>query len=92
MLKKSGHADTHIPLHAYFKNRIPLEGVGHQNGTCRMGHDPLTSVLDANCKAHDLDNLYVVDASCFVYASAVNPSLTIIANGSECQTTCCRSD
>jgi choline dehydrogenase-like flavoprotein len=45
-----------------------------------MGNDPSTSVLDPYCKAHDLDNLYVVDASCFVSASAVNPSLTIIAN------------
>jgi len=80
LLKKAGHLDTHVPLHAYFKKRIPLEGVGHQNGTCRMGNDPATSVLDTNCKAHDLDNLYVVDASCFVSASAVNPSLTIIAN------------
>ena len=79
-LKKAGHADTSIPLHAYFKKRIPLEGVGHQNGTCRMGADPAASVLDPNCKAHELDNLYVVDASCFVSASAVNPSLTIIAN------------
>ncbi len=80
VLKRAGHADTHVPLHAYFKKRIPLEGVGHQNGTCRMGADPATSVLDAQCKAHQLDNLYVVDASCFVSASAVNPSLTIIAN------------
>ncbi len=80
VLKRAGHADTHLPLHAYFKKRIPLEGVGHQNGTCRMGHDPATSVLDPHCKAHDLDNLYVVDAACFCSASAVNPSLTIIAN------------
>ena len=80
ILKKAGHATTHFPLHAYFKKRIPLEGVGHQNGTCRMGTDPHASVLDIHCKAHDLDNLYVVDASCFVSASAVNPSLTIIAN------------
>jgi len=80
ILKRAGHATTHVPLHAYFKKRIPLEGVGHQNGTCRMGDNPNTSVLDAHCKAHDLDNLYVVDASCFVSASAVNPSLTIIAN------------
>ncbi len=80
VLKRAGHATTHVPLHAYFKKRIPLEGVGHQNGTCRMGDDPMSSVLDAHCKAHDLDNLYVVDAACFVSASAVNPSLTIIAN------------
>ena len=79
-LKKAGHAATSVPLHAYFKKRIPIEGVGHQNGTCRMGVDPASSVLDIRCKAHDLDNLYVVDASCFVSASAVNPSLTIIAN------------
>ena len=79
-LKRAGRATTSVPLHAYFKKRIPLEGVGHQNGTCRMGTDPNTSVLDPQCKAHDLDNLYVVDASCFVSASAVNPSLTIIAN------------
>jgi len=80
VLKKAGHAEASIPLHAYFKKRIPLEGVGHQNGTCRMGHDPASSVLDPNCKAHHLANLYVVDASCFPSASAVNPSLTIIAN------------
>jgi choline dehydrogenase-like flavoprotein len=80
VLKRAGHASTSVPLHAYFKKRIPIEGVGHQNGTCRMGTDPLTSVLDVHCKAHDLDNLYVVDASFFVSASAVNPSLTIIAN------------
>ena len=79
-LKKAGHATTSLPLHAYFKKRIPIEGVGHQNGTCRMGTDPLSSVLDTNCKAHDLENLFVVDASFFVSAAAVNPSLTIIAN------------
>jgi choline dehydrogenase-like flavoprotein len=79
-LKQAGHAMTHVPLHAYFKKHIPLEGVAHQNGTCRMGHDPAISVLDPQCKAHDLANLYVVDAACFPSASAVNPSLTIIAN------------
>jgi choline dehydrogenase-like flavoprotein len=80
VLKRAGHATTTVPLHVYFKKRIPLEGVGHQNGTCRMGTDSATSVLDPHCKAHDLDNLYVVDASCFVSSSAVNPSLTIVAN------------
>jgi choline dehydrogenase-like flavoprotein len=80
VLKRAGHAETSVPLHAYFKKRIPLEGVGHQNGTCRMGSDPATSVLDPTCKAHQLDNLYVVDAGCFPSASAVNPSLTIVAN------------
>lgn len=60
--------------------RIPLAGVAHQCGTIRFGSDPRTSALDANCKAHDLDNLYVVDASFFPSSGAVNPALTIIAN------------
>ncbi|MGH7626736.1 MAG: GMC oxidoreductase [Gemmatimonadaceae bacterium] len=80
VLKRAGHADSAVNLHAYFKKRIPLEGVGHQNGTCRFGTDPKQSVLDINCRAHDLDNLYVVDASFFPSCGAVNPSLTIIAN------------
>jgi choline dehydrogenase-like flavoprotein len=81
VLKRSGQAD-HVMhgLHAYFKQRIPLEGVGHQNGTCRFGTDARTSVLDTNCRAHDIDNLYVVDGSFFCSSGAVNPSLTIIAN------------
>ena len=60
--------------------RIPLAGVAHQNGTVRFGRDPSTSALDINCKAHDLDNLYVVDGSFFPSSGAVNPALTIIAN------------
>jgi choline dehydrogenase-like flavoprotein len=53
---------------------------GHACGTCRFGDDPLSSVLDRNCRAHDLDNLYVVDASFMPRSGAVNPSLTIAAN------------
>ncbi len=64
----------------YLGKKIPIAGVAHQCGTVRFGTDPKTSALDINCKAHDLDNLYVVDASFFPSASAVNPSLTIIAN------------
>jgi len=60
--------------------RIPLAGVAHQVGTVRFGNDPNTSALDANCKAHHLDNLYVVDGSFFVSSGAVNPALTIMAN------------
>ena len=51
----------------------------HQCGTARFGADPKTSVLDLNCKAWDLDNLYVVDASFLPSSTAVNPSLTIVA-------------
>jgi choline dehydrogenase-like flavoprotein len=77
-----GH-DCHQGLFSrnlYIGQRIPLAGVAHQNGTIRFGHDPKTSALDANCKAHDVDNLYVVDGSFFVSSAAVNPALTIMAN------------
>jgi len=77
-----GH-DCHVGLFArnlFLGQRIPLAGVAHQNGTVRFGHDPMSSVLDVHCKAHDLDNLYVVDASFFPSSAAVNPALTIMAN------------
>ncbi len=64
----------------YLAEQIPLAGVAHQNGTVRFGDDPRTSVLDRNCKAHDLENLYVVDGGFFPSSSAVNPALTIMAN------------
>jgi choline dehydrogenase-like flavoprotein len=64
----------------YLGQQIPLAGVAHQNGTIRFGDDPTMSVLDRNCKAHDVDNLYVVDGSFFPSSSAVNPALTIMAN------------
>jgi choline dehydrogenase-like flavoprotein len=53
---------------------------GHPSGTCRFGDDPSQSVLDRDCRAHDLENLYVVDASFMPRSGAVNPSLTIAAN------------
>jgi choline dehydrogenase-like flavoprotein len=62
------------------KTEIPIAGVAHQAGTCRFGTDPSSSVLDVHCKAHELDNLYVVDTSFFVSIGAVNPSLTAMAN------------
>jgi choline dehydrogenase-like flavoprotein len=72
---------THlVPRNLWVGQQIPLAGVAHQNGTCRFGHDPATSVLDVNCKTHDLDNLYVVDASFFPASAAVNPALTVMAN------------
>jgi choline dehydrogenase-like flavoprotein len=57
-----------------------VAGVAHQAGTCRFGTDPATSVLEVNCKAHELDNLYVVDTSIFPSIGAVNPALTAMAN------------
>ena len=64
----------------FLGQRIPLAGVAHQNGTARFGRDPRDSVLDVNCRAHEVDNLYVVDASFFPSSAAVNPALTIMAN------------
>jgi choline dehydrogenase-like flavoprotein len=69
-----------VPLQAYIPGRIPLAGVAHQNGTLRFGEDPATSVLDVDCRSHEVDNLYVVDGSFFPSSSAVNPALTIMAN------------
>lgn len=69
-----------LPHSVYLSKRIPLAGVAHQNGTCRFGTDPATSVLNVTCRTHDVDNLYVVDASFFPSSSSVNPSLTVIAN------------
>ncbi len=74
------HPDHLLPRHAYLKTEIPVAGVAHQAGTCRFGADPATSALDTNCKAHELDNLYVVDTSFFPSIGAVNPALTAMAN------------
>ena len=74
------HEHHLVPRHAYLKNEIPVAGVAHQAGTCRFGLSPATSVLDANCRAHDVDNLYVVDTSFFPSIGAVNPALTAMAN------------
>jgi len=68
------------PNSGYFTTKMPLHSLGHQVGTCKFGANPKTSVLDLNCRAHDLDNLYVVDGSFFVSSGAVNPTLTIMAN------------
>ena len=64
----------------YLSKDIPLSGTAHQAGTCRFGTDPATSVLNLDCRAHEVDNLYVTDASFFPSIGAVNPTLTIIAN------------
>ncbi len=72
--------DHLIHRFAYMKNDIPIAGCAHQAGTCRFGTDEATSVLDTDCKAHELDNMYVVDTSCFPSIGAVNPALTAMAN------------
>ncbi|GJE28694.1 GMC oxidoreductase [Methylobacterium organophilum] len=64
----------------YLGKDTPIGGTAHQAGTLRFGPDPATSVLDLDCRAHGIDNLYVTDASFFPSIGAVNPTLTIIAN------------
>jgi choline dehydrogenase-like flavoprotein len=74
------HPHHLIPRDVYMKNDIPVAGCAHQAGTVRFGSDPETSVLDPDCKAHEVDNLYVVDTSFFPSIGAVNPALTAMAN------------
>lgn len=81
LLNHIGMREHHImQRNFYLDNPIPVAGCAHQAGTVRFGLDPTTSVLDINCKAHELDNLYVVDTSFFPSIGAVNPALTAMAN------------
>jgi choline dehydrogenase-like flavoprotein len=81
ILNHVGMADHHIlSKNFYMDMSIAIAGCAHQAGTCRFGSDPATSVLDEDCKAHELDNLYVVDTSFFPSVGAVNPALTAMAN------------
>ena len=81
LLNHIGMSEHHV-LHKnfYMSMNVPIAGCAHQAGTCRFGADPATSVLDVNCKAHEVDNLYVTDTSFFPSIGAVNPALTAIAN------------
>jgi choline dehydrogenase-like flavoprotein len=80
LLGSLGCQESSIPSRFVLDQRIPLAGVAHQCGTVRFGDDAASSALDVNCKAHELDNLYVVDTSFFPSSSAVNPALTAMAN------------
>ena len=81
LLNHVGLAQHHVlDKNFYMHMDISVAGVAHQAGTCRFGTDPATSVLDTDCRAHELDNLYVVDTSFFPSIGAVNPALTAMAN------------
>jgi choline dehydrogenase-like flavoprotein len=81
ILNHVGLAQHHVlDKNFYMDMNIDVAGCAHQAGTCRFGADPATSVLDENCKAHEVDNLYVVDTSFFPSIGAVNPALTAMAN------------
>ena len=64
----------------YPRSESPIEVMGYQCGTCRMGRDPATSVLNLDCRTHEIDNLYVVDSSFFPSCASVSPALTVMAN------------
>jgi choline dehydrogenase-like flavoprotein len=80
ILSSAGAHPVLLERSLYLGNDIPIGGTAHQAGTARFGTDPASSVLDLDCKAHQLDNLYIADASFFPSIGAVNPTLTIIAN------------
>ena len=69
-----------IGFFMFLFKQVPLSAVWHQVGTCKFGSDPKTTVLDLNCRTHDIENLYVVDGSFFPSMGAMNPTLTIVAN------------
>lgn len=59
--------------------RIGLNYGAHAMGTCRMGRDPKTSVVNDSCQSHDIPNLFICDTSVFVTGAGVNPTLTAMA-------------
>ena len=74
-------AEQHLPDRSlYLHESMPIGATAHQAGSVRFGTDPESSALDVNCRAHDVDNLYVVHTSFFSSIGTVNPSLTAIAN------------
>ena len=72
--------DGFSPERHYRAQRMPLPVCSHQCGTMRFGDDPRESVLDQDCRMHEVGNVYVADASFFPSSGAVNPTLTIVAN------------
>jgi choline dehydrogenase-like flavoprotein len=80
MTDRFGAGSVLLERRLYLGKNVPIGGTAHQAGTARFGTDPSRSVLDLDCKAHELDNLYVADASFFPSIGAVNPTLTIVAN------------
>lgn len=80
VLKQLDRAEHVIPFGIYPRNKTPIQVVGHQCGTCVFGDDPDSSVLNLDCRTHEVENLYVVDGSFFPSSGGVNPTLTIIAN------------
>jgi choline dehydrogenase-like flavoprotein len=66
--------------HYQVSQLLPIYGTAHQCGTARMGDDPATSVVNRDCRAHEVSNLFITDTSVFCSSAAVNPTLTLVAN------------
>ena len=88
LLGPIGCHTTAIPRWSVLSQQVPVAGIAHNCGTVSFGTDPATSALDVHCKAHDLDNIYVVDTSFFPSSSAVNPALTARRTPGAWATTC----
>ena len=71
-----------LPGLTFVDAKTAMRGSAHVHGTCRMGAKASQAVLDRHCRAHDVPNLWVVDASCFPTAGGYNPPLTLLANAS----------
>lgn len=80
MLTDLGLESKSFERNLYLHKAMDVSATAHQAGTIRFGVDPRDSALDINCKAHKVENLYVVDGSFMPSIGAVNPTLTIIAN------------
>ena len=78
--EKSLSEGTVLQLERFRHQVLPVSWCTHQCGTLKFGDDPQTSVLNRMCRAHDVQNLTVLDASFFPSSSALNPTLTIVAN------------
>jgi choline dehydrogenase-like flavoprotein len=79
LVKRTGKALRRAGFPFVFTENLGIVATSHQCGTARMGEDPDTSVVDPALRSHDLQNLWIVDASVFPSSSAVNPALTIAA-------------
>ncbi|MCC7320658.1 MAG: GMC family oxidoreductase [Rubellimicrobium sp.] len=79
LVRRLGRAMRRAGWPVVLSRAFPKSKPSHQCGTLRMGDDPAASVVDRNLRAHDIDNLYVADASVLPTSAAVNPSLTVAA-------------
>ena len=80
LVRRTRRALTRAGYPLVFTQRLGIEASSHQCGTARMGTDPDSSVVDVDCRAHEVDNLWITDTSVFPSSAAVNPALTAAAN------------